>query len=186
MKRKLSWLLFILLFSTAAVGKQQDSVAVIIIKNTNDDKIVMDKIYSETYLLNSFAAQLYLMKGISRIKEQKYELALSDFYQALRLNPASHEAHMLIGETMEAKNLQTEALVAFDKAIDLNPFYGEAYFKRANVYHKIGKFQEAYTNYSLAAYLDPSFLNFFIKNNKDVLPFYSFSKNNLGLKALQK
>jgi tetratricopeptide (TPR) repeat protein len=173
MKRNLSWLLFVLLFSTVAVGNNQDSVPVTINKNTIDDKLIIDKIYSENYLLNSFAAELYLMKGISRIKEQKYELALSDFYQALRLNPASHEAHLLIGETMAAKNLQTEALVAFDKAIDLNPFYGEAYFKRANVYHKIGNFQEAYTNYSLAVYLDPSFRN-------------NLSKNNLELKILQK
>jgi tetratricopeptide (TPR) repeat protein len=172
MKQNLSWILFILFFSTVAIGNNQDSVPVKIINGTNEDRVI-EKIYSEDYIVNSFASELYLRKGISRIKEQKYELALSDFYQAIRFNPGSHEAHMLIGETMAAKNLQTEALVAFDKAIDLNPFYGEAYLKRADVYKKIGNFKEAYTNYSLAVYLDPSFLNSFIKNNHE-------------LKALQK
>jgi tetratricopeptide (TPR) repeat protein len=184
MKRNLSWVLFVLLFSTIAIGNNKDVSPEKTTSSVNEK--TLDKIYSEAYIMNSFASELYLMKGISRIKEQNYELALADFYQALQLNPASHEAHLLIGETMAAKNLQTEALVAFDKAIDLNPFYGEAYLRRANVYQKIGNFQEAYTNYSLAVYLEPSFINSLTNNNTDVLPFSNFSKSNHELKALQK
>lgn len=114
---------------------------------------------SESYILNSFATELLIKKGMYKMEAGEYAGAIACFEQALKLNPGSFEAYSLIGEAKVALEQQTEALVAFDKAIDLNPFYADAYFQRASLLHSIGEYKQAYSDYTTATYIDPVYIH---------------------------
>jgi len=173
-----------LIFTNVIVAKSFDDRSGKITLNGEKEN-TYESIYSSAYVINSFASELFLNKGIAKIKDQNYELALLDFQQSIALNPGNFCAYLLIGETMTALNRQGEALLAFEKAIDLNPFYGEAYFKRASFFQKIGDFKEAFYNFSLAMYINPTCMDTITGEEIDVLSFQNFFKQNQALKVSQ-
>ncbi len=182
MKKSASWILFFLCFTHLGYSKDPGKGLRPLVQE--DSTASIEQLYSESYLLNSFASKLYINKGIYRMREGKYELAIENFQHALRLNPASFEAYSLLGEAMVALELKTEALNAFDKAIDLNPFYANAYFHRANLLQRIGQYKDAYRDYSVAMYIDPIYIHAFREYDTDVLFFRKVLRTEL--KALKK
>ena len=167
---------FLFLIHSFGYGKDGDKIAVYPVENQSS---IYEPLYSESYITNSFASRLFIQKGIYRMKEKAYELAVSDFQQALHLNPGSFEAYSLLGETMVALDLKAEAMKAFDKAIDLNPFYADAYFHRANLFQQTGNYKQAYHDYTIATYIDPLYVQVFEENDSTRLTFKRMLKHEL-------
>jgi tetratricopeptide (TPR) repeat protein len=154
---KKSWYyLVLLLFTVLHAGQAKERDKQMSQPSNTSAMVTTEQLYSEAYLHNPLASQMYIHKGIYRMQEGKYELAVYDFQQALRLNYGSFEAYSLLGEAMAAMDLTQEALTAFDKAIDLNPFYANAYLQRAALLQSLGNYTEAYEDYAIALYIDPS------------------------------
>jgi tetratricopeptide (TPR) repeat protein len=186
MRKKSGWVLIILLCAyTFSFSKNRESDSLKIAPVTSENSI-LEKVCSESYVMNLFASTLYINKGIYRQKEQNYNLAILNFQEAIRLNPASCEAYKLMGETKAGLGLKSEALKDFDTAIDLNPFYADAYFTKANFFKSIGNYEEAYNNYSLAMYIDPVYTHAFVQKDLDVLSFCNFIRKNYQLNVSGK
>lgn len=140
-------------------GQAKDSKEAFLSTTTDSTKGYHMMLCSDSYILNSFATELLIRKGIYKMEAGESGEAIVCFEQALKLNPASFEAYSLIGEAKVALQQQTEALVAFDKAIDLNPFYADAYFQRASLLQSIGDYKQAYSDYTTANYIDPFYIH---------------------------
>jgi tetratricopeptide (TPR) repeat protein len=59
------------------------------------------------------------------------------------------------GEQFFAAGKYEEAIVNYNKAIELDPQYAVAYYNRGNAYHKLGQDVEAIVNYNKAIELNP-------------------------------
>ena len=185
MKRYLGWVLVVLIFTKISIGKNKESI-ILQIKPIIESQNVTAYIYSEASIMNAFASELFLNKGIAKLKEQEYEFAISNFNQAIRLNLGSYEAYKLLGEAKAACGLLSEAVQDFDLAININPFYTEAYLKKALLLQKTGNLKEAYYNYSLAMYIDPIYTYAFFQKDLDLISFYTITKKHQGLKIAKK
>lgn len=66
----------------------------------------------------------------------------------------------------------SEALIAFNKAIKLNPQNTEAYFYRGNVYDELGNYKQAIVDYNKTIKLNPVYIDAYLRRG--------FAYNNLG------
>ena len=113
----------------------------VLINFANDDEIVKIIIIAEINLKNYFKAEQYLKEVLLKKK--------------------TAEIYYLLGNTFKIQNKHQEAIEAFQKCLEKNPVYSEAYNNLANVQKKIGDNDQALSNYLKA-----------IKNKKDNFEAY--------------
>ncbi len=83
------------------------------------------------------------------------QLASSNVEKALLRDPNLAEAHAVKGGVAALKGDRTAAIAAFDRAIDINPSYADAYMWRANAYLKERSYDSAEASLDDAFKLDP-------------------------------
>lgn len=76
-----------------------------------------------------------------------------------------------------------EAVVAFDKAIDLNNKAELAYFSKGIAYHNLNQLQAAYESYTKAIELNPKMIDAYYNRAQSILAFEAPDVIELG-KAL--
>lgn len=87
-----------------------------------------------------------------------YKNAVSVYEQLLKIEPSNKFAVYNLGAIVlvEKKDFKT-ALGYFDKAIQIDPKYAEAYFARGACYQELGDKKKALEDYKLALQMDPQY-----------------------------
>jgi tetratricopeptide (TPR) repeat protein len=73
----------------------------------------------------------------------KYEIAIKELNEALRLNPDYIEVHNNLGMTYDRMGMPDQALDELNEALKLNPDYAEAHCNLGNIYASYGRYEEA-------------------------------------------
>jgi tetratricopeptide (TPR) repeat protein len=103
-----------------------------------------------------FTAEDHLNRGITYFRLKRYDDALADFEQAVRLEPSQSSAYAYRGQAYAALQRHGEALADQDKAIWLDPSNALAYNARGITYSLQGRDDEALADYGRAIQLDPN------------------------------
>jgi tetratricopeptide (TPR) repeat protein len=80
------------------------------------------------------------------------------------------------------KNLK-EALLDFEKAIELYPSFAEAYFKRGNIKNLLGDYEGAIKDYDKAIELNPNLAEAY--NNRGLIKFQSGDEDGGNIDILR-
>ncbi|MCI5055542.1 MAG: tetratricopeptide repeat protein, partial [Flavobacteriales bacterium] len=104
----------------------------------------------------------YANRGTYWIKEQKYEKALEDFNQSIKLKPDYAKSYANRGNIHSMFKRFDEALSDYSKALELQPGYFDAYFNRAITYSIQKKYDLAFEDYKKAEALNPKSTKLFL------------------------
>jgi tetratricopeptide (TPR) repeat protein len=77
----------------------------------------------------------YIDRGTACLEAGKFEEALKEFSQALKLKPNDAALYDYLGTAKRCKGLDDQALQDYNKAIELDPKFARAYRDRAMVYY---------------------------------------------------
>ena len=81
-------------------------------------------------------------KGVAAMEAGKFDQALKDFNDAVKLKPNDAKLYDYRGMVYRCKNMNTKALEDFDKAMKLDPKFALPYRNRAMLYSDLGKFDK--------------------------------------------
>jgi tetratricopeptide (TPR) repeat protein len=110
--------------------------------------------------------------GLAYDRIGKYEEAIRELKEALRLNPYYIEVHNNLGVTYDRMGRHEEAVNELKEALKLNPDYTEAHCNLGNIYARSGRYEEAAGELQEALRINPEL---------------AIAHNNLGnIYALQK
>ncbi|MCZ7382365.1 MAG: tetratricopeptide repeat protein [Candidatus Methanoperedens sp.] len=110
--------------------------------------------------------------GLAYDRIGKYEEAIRELKEALRLNPDYIEVHNNLGVTYDRMGMPEEAVNELKRALKLNPNYTEAHCNLGNIYASSDRYEEAAGELEEALKINPDF---------------AIAHNNLGnIYALQK
>lgn len=97
----------------------------------------------------------YINRGIAQGQIGKIAQAVSDFSEAIRLDPKSALAHYNRGNAYFDLKKLAEAAADFDAAVAIDPSFALAFYNRGLVYEKRGDKDRAIADYVHALNLDP-------------------------------
>ncbi len=112
-------------------------------------------------------AAWYVNRGTLYDDQQKYELALADYNQAIELNRNFAMAYYNRGGLYQDLGKYDLALSDYSKAIEINRSYAEAYYNRGNLYKDLQKYDLALSDYSKAIEINPNLAEAYV--NRGVL-----------------
>jgi tetratricopeptide (TPR) repeat protein len=123
-----------------------------------------------------FTARMLLRQDFSPVAE--------DYAQkALALDPKLPLVHFLLGEIDLYHSRIPEAIVEFRKELDLNPGYAAAYYKLADAYSRVQKFEEAEKLLQRSIWLDATSTGPYILMGKVL---QKKGETELAVRALQR
>jgi tetratricopeptide (TPR) repeat protein len=102
-------------------------------------------------------ADAYHTRGLKHLNKQDYDRAISDFDQALQLDPKLARAYHNRGYTYANKRDYDRAISDYDQAIRLDPKDAFAYYDRGMAYFIKDDYDHAISNFEQAIRLDPKF-----------------------------
>lgn len=103
------------------------------------------------------AAADYLQQGITNLEAGNYEQAITDFSQAIELQPDLAEAYNNRGIAYAGSGDLQQAIADYSKAIELQPGFAEAHYNRGNAYAGSGDFGQALADFNKAIELQPDY-----------------------------
>jgi tetratricopeptide (TPR) repeat protein len=101
----------------------------------------------------------YINQGLTYHRQRNYQQAISNYSQAIALNPNSDKAYSNRAAAYNEQKDYQKAIADSSKAISLNPTYANAYINRGLAYYYQGNSQQAIANYNKAIQLAPSNAN---------------------------
>jgi len=102
----------------------------------------------------------YIDRGTAFLNRREYDRAISDFDQALNMNPSKEKISSIYnnrGNAYAGKGVYDEAISDFNKAFALNPRYEVAYSNRGNAYYIKGLYKEALSDFNKALEINPGY-----------------------------
>ncbi|MCA2665686.1 MAG: serine protease, partial [Microcystis sp. M079S1] len=112
-------------------------------------------------------AAWYVNRGILYRRQQKYELALDDYNQAIELNPNHANAYNNRGNLYQDLQKYELALDDFNKAIEINPNFAILYYNRGGLYYDQKKYELALADWNKAIEINPNLAEAYV--NRGVL-----------------
>ena len=100
-------------------------------------------------------AQLHFNAGVQLQQQERFEGAISEYDQAIRLDPKLAEAYTYRGNAYNLLNQYQLAIEDLDEAIRLDPQDAFAYSNRGAAYGRLNQHQLAIEDYNEAIRLDP-------------------------------
>jgi tetratricopeptide (TPR) repeat protein/formylglycine-generating enzyme required for sulfatase activity len=98
----------------------------------------------------------YNNRGLSYFNKKEYDKAISDYNEAIRLQPNHAAAYNNRGNAYQAMKDYDKAISDYNEAIRLEPNYAVAYFKRGNAYEATKDYNKAISDYNEAVRLEPN------------------------------
>ena len=120
----------------------------------------------------SISAKTYFMWGNTKYDLGDYKGAITDYTQAIRLNPDDADAYNNRGNAKGNLGQHFAAIADYDIAIRLNPDDAKAYYNRGTAKSKLGQHFAAIADFDIAIRLNPDHANAY--NNRGV------AKSHLG------
>ncbi|MBV7330572.1 tetratricopeptide repeat protein [Chloroflexi bacterium TSY] len=105
----------------------------------------------------------HLVSGIAYSDLGDLSAAISDYDQAISLNPNYATAYYNRGNTYYDLGDLSAAISDYDQAISLNPNYATAYYNRGNTYYNLGDLSAAISDYDQAISLNPNYATAYYK-----------------------
>jgi tetratricopeptide (TPR) repeat protein len=102
-------------------------------------------------------AALWSNRGNVRVSQNKLEVALEDYNQAVTLAPDQPDPYLNRGAALEGLGRWKEAIADYSQVLALNPEDAAAYNNRGNAQAGLGHWDAALADYQTAAELDPKF-----------------------------
>ena len=91
-----------------------------------------------------------LNEGFTYFDKGEYQICLSLFNSAIKMNPNCKEAHLNKGIVLNSLNKMSEAIKSFEKCIELFPKYTSALIGLGNSYLKLESYEKALTYFDQA------------------------------------
>jgi len=112
-----------------------------------------------------------LRSGNRHLQQGKYDEAIEDYDETIRINPESAEAYYNRGTTKDMLGRHEEALEDYNEAIRINSQFAEAYYNRGTTKDVLGRHEEAIEDYNEATRVNPQFAQAYYNrgNAKDAL-----------------
>lgn len=88
----------------------------------------------------------------------RYEEAIKELGEAIRLNPGYAVARNNLGNIYALQNRLMEALREFNEVLRLDPEFPEAYQGIGSVYYSLGSYDKSASAWAQAVYFDPRLL----------------------------
>ena len=104
---------------------------------------------------NTADAAEYIGRGIDWDRKGEVQRAISNFDEAIRLDPQDARAYYLRGRAYSSLGQPERAIQDFDEAVRLDPQDASVYFSRGVTWATLGEFQRAKSDYDEAIRLDP-------------------------------
>jgi superkiller protein 3 len=90
-------------------------------------------------------------KGLDYFSRSKFEQAVKEYDEAIRIYPALAPAHNNRGSALFALGRFGDSVACFSRAVEIDPNYGQAHFNLALAYLKLGREKEANDSLNAAA-----------------------------------
>ena len=113
---------------------------------------------------------IYFYRGAAYYYKGDYDRAITDYDQAIRLQPDLAGAYYNRGLTYADKGDYDRAIADYDQAIRLRPDLAEAYYNRGNAYADKGDTDRAIADYDQAIQLRPDYATAYY--NRGVAYYY--------------
>jgi tetratricopeptide (TPR) repeat protein len=98
--------------------------------------------------------QVYVNEGRNFLNEGKFDLAISNLNEALKLDSTFWPAHYYRGVALTKKNQYQDAIKAFERVVRLNPDQAQAHIELGRVYQRMGNSLQAGVCYDDAMMAD--------------------------------
>lgn len=108
-------------------------------------------------LAPSQTARDLLLAGNRKFSQQKYLAAMTDYKQALQLNPKMAKAYHNLGNVNYILQNYEDALINFTKAIELSPNDPEPLSSRGALFFALREYEKAMQDLDMAIRIDPGF-----------------------------
>jgi tetratricopeptide (TPR) repeat protein len=102
-------------------------------------------------------AQIFYDAGMDYFHRKKYDEAMTEFNEAIKLNPNFFNAYNDRGNLHYSKREYDEAIADFNKAIKINPNRQVVYYNRGNANLYAQYYEDAIADYNKAIELDSGF-----------------------------
>ena len=97
----------------------------------------------------------YINKGLSFLKQRKYNEAEENFKKAIEINPQNDSAYYNLGNIYKRQQKYNEAEESYKKAIEINPQNDSAYNNLGILYQLQQKYSNAEESYKKAIEINP-------------------------------
>ncbi|MCC6418876.1 MAG: protein kinase [Gemmataceae bacterium] len=98
---------------------------------------------------------IYTRRAAAHYYRGKYELAAADCRKALQLDPYNATAHAYLADSLAELKQFDDAFKHHDRAIKLEPEYGQGYFSRGRTHYLKAEFLQSITEFKHALHLNP-------------------------------
>ncbi len=102
-------------------------------------------------------SDFYTNRGWDFYQKKEYDKAISDYNEAIRLDPNNAWPYNRRGIAHDDKKEYDLAISDYSEAIRLSPSYVEAYSNRGNAYNDKGEYDKAISDYNDAIRLNPNY-----------------------------
>ncbi len=106
--------------------------------------------------------QTLVERGMDNCQSGRYDQAIKDFSEALKLKPKDPTLITYRGVAYYAKGQNDLAMKEFNQALEIDPKFGKAYYQRGMIYENQQKYEQAVAELkkakSLGYGIDPDFI----------------------------
>lgn len=111
---------------------------------------------ADTFFLDRVPGNTAYQEGDNYFEDGDYQTALGKYDEALAAQPNSPAYIRAKARALMQLGRNDEALLWFNRAVKLQPFFAGAYANRGILYDRMGKYREAIADYEKSLKLDES------------------------------
>lgn len=121
---------------------------------------------SNVYSTQSLAASAHFYQASHYLSQGKWELAVSEYYEAIKIDPQFSRAYVNLGAVYLQNDLMPKARDAFLKALDLAPNSELGHFNLGAYYGNVGDFDNAIAHFEKALQINPDNSEVYVEMGK--------------------
>ena len=102
---------------------------------------------------------LYYERGIALEYMGLHEKARKDFIKSLNWNHNNYKSQFFLGYVTEIQGNEQQALIEYSKAVELNPKFDQALYRKALMKHHLKNWEDAFKDYEKVIAVNPNHAN---------------------------